>query len=86
MTFWKRTSIEHVCSDVLIRSAAELRHAMDVLSRDDSLLDNPYADELMHGLFVTENELDRRGIDWPGRGEEREPQAPVVSHHIVGAA
>lgn len=86
MAFWKRTSVKHVCSDVLIRSAAELRHAMDLLHRDGSLMDNPYADEIMHGLCITEDELGRRGIDLSGGRKKGQPQPPVLSHQFGGAA
>lgn len=86
MDFWKRTSVEHVCSDVLVRSATEFRHALDLLHQDGSLMNNPYADEIMKGLCITEEELGRRGVNLPGGRKEGKPQPPALSHYIGGVA
>lgn len=63
---WTREMVRTFSDSLLIRNVIELRHALALLE-GRTVSSNKYIENLQHGLDLMEQELIRRGLDYPAR-------------------
>lgn len=63
---WTREMVRTFSDSLLIRNVIELRHALNLLEGRGAP-SNEYIEHLQHGLDLMEQELLRRGLDYPAR-------------------
>lgn len=78
MTFWTKRSVEMMYDEVLVRSAMEFGHALDIMERNGVAAENPYLQEIRQGLALMKKELRRRGIGLPSQGAPAPPLRPQM--------
>lgn len=63
---WTQEMVRSFSDSLLIRNVIELRHALNLLE-GRTVSSNEYIENLQHGLDLMEQELIRRGLDYPAR-------------------